>query len=210
MSFIHNYIRGLSIAGMVGSLGTIMFSFVYAFTHGSNTFNKMESLLGLNELEWGRIAAIIPVLLWAALLAFRYCIENRITRLTIIGYWLASAAMAVRVISEIPQFFINMRIDYQSPLGTSSWLLYLLSLPLLTVGMLMIGMGCRRSGARKTVYYAPLFVGLLIVPTLVAGGILSGISDDSTIFRIGTALLSIPLGLAWLWFSSAPLLKDQL
>lgn len=194
-------ISSLSLAGLAGGLGTIAFSFVYAFTHGSTTVNKMGSLLGMNEMEWGRIAAIIPILLWAALFVFRLRIVNRISRLFDIGYWMTSIALALRILSEIPQFFIDMRMEYLSPLGTGSWLLYLLSLPLLTIGMLLMAVGCRRSGMSRSAFYATLFVGLSLIPTVLAGGILAEFSDDSTIYRISVGLLSIPQGLAWSWLA---------
>jgi hypothetical protein len=199
--------RALSIAGIAGSVGTMGSAFAYAYTHGSNTVNAMGSWLGLNELEWGRISVIIPVLLWAALLAFRLYVGERLERPFSIGYRLASAAMAMRVLSELPQFYINMRLEYQSPLGLGSWFGYLLSVLLLTVGMLLMGIGCRRSGITGIVGHAPLLIALLAIPTIAAGGFLAEISDDSTIFRVSAGILSIPQGVAWLWFSLVPLTR---
>ncbi len=203
-------IRALSLAGISGSAGVMGYAFVYAYTHGSNTVNAMGSWLGLNELEWGRVAAIIPVLLWASLLAFRRYVGNRVTRPFGIGYRLASAAMGMRVLSEIPQFYVDMRLEYQSPLGLGSWFGYLLSVILLTLGMLLMGIGCRLAGVTGVVAHAPLLIGLLTIPTIAAGGILAEISDDRTIFRVITGVLSIPQAMAWLWFSIVPLRKGEL
>ncbi|MDQ6422006.1 hypothetical protein RB620_21485 [Paenibacillus sp. LHD-117] len=201
-------IRALSYAGMVGGIGIVATAFVYANTHGTTTVNNMGQLLGLNEQEWGRIAAVIPALLWAALLAFRLRIGDRITRLSAIGYRVASAALAIRILSELPQFFIDMRTDYQSPLGMSSWLLYLLSLPLLSIGMLSISFGCKRIGMGGFMFYAPLLAGLLTIPSFLAGGFLAEISDNGAIFRSSAVLLSIPQGLAWIGIGIAALLTD--
>ena len=202
-------IRSMSIAGIVGGICTIASTFVYAFTHGTTSVNKMESLLGMNELEWGRIAAVIPLLLLSGLIAFRLFAGTRMNRLAQFGFWVASAALTIRVASEIPQFFINMREEYQSFLGIGSWLLYLMSLPLLIIGMLLLGIGCIRSGMGRKVSYAPLLLAFLIPLSFVGEGIFLGISDDSTQFRLSAGLMSIPLGLTWSWLSLVSFKKYQ-
>jgi len=201
-----NRIRILSLAGLCGGLGTIAYSLIFAFTHGSTSVNKMESLLGLNELEWGRIAVILPILMLAGLFAFRLRSGNRMTRFAIFGYWTAFIALAIRIVCEVPQIFINMREEYQSPLSISAWMLFLVSIPILTAGMLLLAIGCRRSGMKGSAFYAPLLVGLLAILTFIGGGIIPGLieSDDSTMSRLISGSLSIPLGLAWAWLSISP------
>jgi len=202
-------IRILSLAGLAGGLGSIANAFVFAFTHGSTTVNKMGSVLGLNEQEWSQIAAVLPILLGAGLFAYKFHMRDRMNRLALTGYWVAIIALAIRMMSEIPQFFINIREDYQSPLGLSSWFVFLVSLPLLTVGMLILGIGCYRSGIRGSALYTPLLISLLTIPTLVVGGLIPGLSDDSTISRYIFGTTTIPLGLAWSWLSILALLQTS-
>jgi len=191
----------LSLAGAAGGFGMIASSFVYAFTHGSSTVNRMESVLGMDELAWGRLFAAIPLLLWAGLLAFRLRACRRWTGLMAAGFWTASSALALRALSELPQFFLDLRVSYSSPLGIAAWLTLLISLPVLSLGMILIGEGCRRADLGRSAVCAALLAGLSILPTFLAGGMLASVSEDGTMERIAAGALAVPQGLAWAWFS---------
>ena len=195
-----SFIKLSGLALLVWALHMLVRDYVFAFTHGTTEGAAGFTVLGLTSSQYSVLwTAFAPLSLIGIGGAYMQA-SPRLGRLGRAGFVVVFLGLALWFIAGVMQFWI-LDVDryFHSPLVYGGWLLSLVSLLILTVGLVLAGTDIQRAKALLRASSVILITGVLLLPTIVVQVYLVEHSDDSLLTKLIYGSLSVPYDLCWAW-----------
>ncbi|MCI3926876.1 hypothetical protein MO973_42565 [Paenibacillus sp. TRM 82003] len=187
------------LAGMLGGAYLLFSSVAFAMTHGSTTYNRNEPWLGVEAVDYSKFLFLYPLLFFVALLGYEES-AARAGRLGRVGLRLAQVSCMLQSISYVMQCnIVDPLTQWQSPVVIWGWLLFLLTVPLFTIGILLWAIALRRRRLlSRTERISFSVVGVCSVAALLLESWISTRSDGSWMWELAIAAKNFPVAFGWM------------
>lgn len=157
------------------------------------------TLLGLNSSQYSVLWTAFAPLAIVGLAGVYLRASPRLSKAGNAGFAVALLGLALWFIAALMQFWI-LDVDryFHSPLVLGGWFLSILSLFVLTAGLVLAGIDIQRSIALPRGGSLILVSGILLLPTVLLQVFLVQHSDRSLAAKLLYGGLSVPYDLCWL------------
>ncbi len=193
------FIRLSGLALLLWVLHQIARDYIFAFTHGTTEGALGLTVLGLTSSQYSVLwTAFVPLsLIGFAGVYIR--VAPGLSRAGKAGFVVAFLGLAMSFLAAVMQFWILDVEYFHSPLVYGGWLLSLLSLLVLTAGLILAGIAVQRANALPSARPLILIIGILLLPTVFLQVDLVQHSDDSVLTKLLYGSISVPYDLCWAW-----------
>lgn len=172
---------------------------IFAFTHGTQEGAQFRSLLGFNATQYGSLWTAISALGLIGMVGVYLEAAPRLDRIGKVGFVVAIVGFAMSFVAHVMQnWILNPNEYFHSPVVYGGWLLSLAAVLVMTVGLIVAGIGVARTNALPRSRFLLLIIGLISLPTALLHGLIVGSSDGSFGTELVYGTLSVPYALCWL------------
>ena len=205
------FIRWSGLAGVFGGLLFIVFEHLYFFTHGTSQVPRNATVFGMTNTHYYQLSISWQLLIVFALVGLYARYGMRAGRLGGGGSVMAVLGMVMLVISTVLQVYIvDPNKHFYSLPVQSGWMLQLLSYPVYSIGMVLLGIATFRSRVMPRWSGLMLIIGLLpllslmfrsyliALLSLVITPIVGAVFGSDLTRDILAAAPSVPYGLSWM------------
>ena len=194
------FIRLSGLALVLWALHLLVRDYVFAFTHGTTEGAMGLRVLGLNSSQYSVLWTAFAPLAVIGFAGVYVQVSPRIGRIGKAGFVVALVGLSLWFIAAVMQFWI-LDVDryFYSPLVTGGWILSLVSLLVLTVGLVLAGIAVQRANALPPARSLILTLGILLLPTIALQVYLVQQSDDSLLTKLLYGSISVPYDVCWAW-----------
>jgi hypothetical protein len=163
-------IKSSGLALIVWALHLLLRDYIFAFTHGTTEGAMGLTVLGLNSSQYSVLWTAFAPLGVIGFAGVFVRVSPRISRVGKAGFVVALLGLASWFISAVMQFWI-LDVDryLHSPLVYGGWLLSLVSLLVLTAGLVLAGIDVQRANALPRPRSLILVIGIILLPTIFPG-----------------------------------------
>ncbi len=194
------FTRLSGLALILWALHMLVRDYIFAFTHGTTESAMDLTVLGLTSSQYSVLWTAFAPLSLIGFAGVYGRVSSRLGRLGRVGFFVAFLGLALWFISAVMQFWI-LDVDryFHSPLVYGGWLLSLVSLLVLTAGLVLTGIAVQRANALPQARSLILVTGVLLLPTIALQVYLVQHSDDSLFTKLFYGSLSVPWDVCWAW-----------
>jgi len=204
------FVTWSGLALILWALQWLVRDFIFAFTHGTTEFAMGLTFLGLNSSQYSVLWTAFAPLGLIGLAGVYVQASPRLSKVGKAGFVVALLGLALWFIAGVMQFWIlDVDLYFHSPLVYGGWLLSIVSLFVLTAGLVLAGIDVQRTDALPQARSLILIIGILLLPTVLLQANLVQHSDGSLPTKVLYGSLSVPYDLCWLWLGSALLAADR-
>lgn len=194
------FIRWSGFALILWALHLLVRDFIFAFTHGTTEAAMGLTFVGLDSSQYSVLWTPFALLGLVGLAGVYVQVSPRLSKLGKAGFVVAFCGLALSFIAAVMQFWIlDVDTYFDSPLVLGGWLLSLVSVLVLTAGLVLAGLDIQRANALPRGRSVILLMGVLLVPTVLFVAYIVGHSDDSFPWKLLYGGISVPYDLCWLW-----------
>ena len=185
---------------LLWALHQVVRDYVFAFTHGTTEGASGLTVLGLTSSQYSVLWTAFAPLSLIGFAGVYVQVSSRLGKLGKAGFFVAFLGLALSFLAAVMQFWI-LDVDryFHSPLVYGGWLLSLVSLLVLTAGLVLAGIAVQRANALPPARSLILIIGILLLPTIAVQVYLVQHSDGSLITKLIYGSLSVPYDLCWAW-----------
>lgn len=193
------FVKWSGIALVLWALHWLVRDYIFAFTHGT-TENAMDAtILGIQGKQFGELWPAFALLGLVGLAGLFVQASPRLGRLGRAGFVIAGLGIAMWFVSSVMQYWLaDIERDFYTPMVYNGWLLSILSVFVLTAGLVGAGIDVQRTRALPQGTSLILIIGILMLPELLAVGYVVGHSDNSLFSKLLYGALTVPSDLCWL------------
>ena len=168
------------------------------------------TFMGLNSSQYSVLWTAFAPLGLVGLAGAYFQASLRLSKAGKAGFVVALVGLALWFIAAVMQFWIlDVDLYFHSPLVYGGWLLSIVSLFVLTVGLVLAGIDVQRTNALPQARSLILVIGILLLPTVLLQAYLVQHSDGSLATKVLYGGLSVPYDLCWLWLGRSLLAADR-
>lgn len=194
------FIKSSGLALLLWAMHLLVRDYIFAFTHGTTDGAMGLTVLGLNSSQYSVLWTAFAPLGLIGFAGVYVQVSPRLSRLGKAGSFVALLGLALSFMAAVMQFWI-LDVDkyFHSPLVYNGWLLSIVSLFVLTTGLVLAGIEVQRANALPRARSLILMIGILLLPTALLHPYVVQQSDGSLFSQLLYGSLSVPYDLCWAW-----------
>lgn len=193
------FVKWSGIALVLWALHWLVRDYIFAFTHGTTEGAVDATILGIQGKQFGVLWPAFAPLGLVGLAGLFVQASPRLGRLGRAGFVTAGLGIAMWFVSSAMQYWLaDIERDFYTPMVYNGWLLSILSVFVLTAGLVGAGIDVQRTRALPQGASLILIIGILMLPELLAVGYVVGHSDNSLFSKLLYGALTVPSDLCWL------------
>lgn len=192
-------IRWSGYALILWAMHWLIRDYTFAFTHGTTEDAMDATILGIEGKQFGVLWSAFAPLGLVGLAGLYLQASPRLGRLGRAGFLVAGLGAAMWFASSAMQYWLaDIERDFYTPMVYNGWLLSILSVFVLTAGLIAAGIDVQRARALPRGTSLILVIGILTLPEVLAVSYLVGHSENSLFSKLLYGAITVPSDLCWL------------